>query len=54
MRGLIVGLMLIASVMDAAAQQTVTFTSPPDTFRLNSTATGYVTKAGPFLKVRLD
>ena len=54
MRSLIVGLMLVSSVMGAAAQQVVSFKSPADTFKLNSTATGTVVKSGPFLRVRLD
>ena len=54
MRGWIVGMVFTVFAMGAAAQQTVSFTSPVDTFRLNSTATGTVTKNGPFLKVRID
>ncbi|QIL74181.1 hypothetical protein G7048_27280 (plasmid) [Diaphorobacter sp. HDW4B] len=54
MRSWIVGLMFAASATGAAAQQTMSFTSPPDTFKLNSTATGTVAKSGPFLTVRLD
>ena len=47
--------MLIASTaLSAYAQQAVTFTSPSEAFKLNSTATGTVSRTGLFLTVRLD
>jgi hypothetical protein len=38
----------------AAAQQSITFTSPPDTFSINSTAQATVSRQGPFLEVAID
>lgn len=54
MRSFLTGVLMVASAFSALAQQTVTFTSPSDSFKLNSTATGAVSKTGPFLTVRLD
>ena len=54
MRSYIVGLVIATGAMGVAAQQSVSFASPPDSFKLNSTATGMVIKNWPFLKVRID
>lgn len=48
------GVVIAATALSASAQQAVTFTSPGDAFKLNSTATGTVSRTGPFLTVRLD
>lgn len=48
------GVVIAATAISASAQQPVTFTSPGDAFKLNSTATGTVSRTGPFLTVRLD
>lgn len=48
------GVVIAATALSASAQQAVTFTSPGDAFKLNSTATGTVSRTGPFLAVRLD
>ncbi len=48
------GVVIAATAISASAQQAVTFTSPSDAFKLNSTATGTVSRTGPFLTVRLD
>jgi len=48
------GVVIAATAISASAQQPVTFTSPSDAFKLNSTATGTVSRTGPFLTVRLD
>ncbi|MGE8451484.1 MAG: hypothetical protein ACN6OP_12850 [Pseudomonadales bacterium] len=54
MKPLIAVMTLSCVVMSSQAQQAVTFTSPPDAFRLNASATGTVSKSGPFLMVRLE
>lgn len=48
------GVVIAATALSASAQQAVTFTSPGDAFKLNSTATGAILRTGPFLTVRLD
>lgn len=48
------GVVIAATAFSASAQQAVTFTSPGDAFKLNSTAAGTVSRTGPFLTVRLD
>lgn len=51
----VIAVVLVAlSASISHAQQAISFKSPPDAFRVNSTATGSVTKSGPFLQVRLD
>ena len=47
------GALIAATALSASAQQAVTFTSPSEAFKLNSTATGAVSRTGPFLTVRL-
>ncbi|PWB21305.1 hypothetical protein [Comamonas sp. JNW] len=51
---LIAGVLTATCAFSALAQQSVTFTSPDDAFKLNNTATGTVSRTGPFLTVRLD
>lgn len=48
------GVLIASAALSASAQQAVTFTSPTEAFKLNSTATGTVSRTGPFLTVRLD
>lgn len=49
-----IGCALLIAAASASAQQAVSFKSPNDSFRVNSTATATVTKTGPFLKVAID
>lgn len=48
--------LLLSSWMACAAQaqQAISFKAAPETFEINATASGHVSKSGPFLKVHLD
>jgi len=54
MKRLLAGMGCVALAAGTFAQQVVTFVSPDDTFKLNSTAVGTVSKNGHFLMVTLD
>lgn len=54
MRAHIVAASLAATPLITAAQQSITITSPADTFRVNATAQATVTRHGPFLEVAVD
>lgn len=47
-------IVLTCSCTAALAQQTITLTSPSDTFRVNTTAIASVSKSGPYLDVKTE